>query len=135
MRFFMNGSTVAMLALLGSCIALADTPQSSSDPPATAASPAAPPTSTPSQSSAASTTAATSKAADDDAEAKRLIAQGYKPEMRNGTKVWCRRVEELGSRLGAHKTCGTPEELKLTAHENQEVVEHIQKVGSQPSGK
>lgn len=135
MRFFTR-SSVALLSLLGSCLAVANPPENSSAPAASAASPAPPASSSPGQSPADSATAAAAKAAEDDAEAKRLLAQGYKPETRGGTKVWCRRQEELGSRLApAHKTCGTAEELKMTAHENQEVVEHIQKVGSQPSGK
>jgi hypothetical protein len=133
MRFFTR-SSVAMLSLLGSCLAGANPPESSSASAASAKSTAPPASTSPAQSSAASTTAA-AKSAEDDAEAKRLMAQGYKPETRGGTKVWCRREEELGSRLTPHKTCGTAEELKMTIHENQEVVEHIQRVGSQPSGK
>jgi hypothetical protein len=137
MSSFINRSSITLLALLGSCVALADTPENSSAAPA--ASPASATSSTPAQSPAASATAApttaAAKAAEDDAEAKRLLAQGYKPEMRGGTKVWCRRDQELGSRLAAHKTCGTPEELRMTVHENQDVVEQIQRVSSQPSGK
>lgn len=45
------------------------------------------------------------------AEEKRLMAAGYKPEMRNGTKYWCRTETEIGSRLGGHKVCGTARDI------------------------
>lgn len=141
MRLFVNRSSIAVLALLGSCVALADPPPSSTAPAATAASapaaatPAAP-AQTPAASPAASPAAvAAAKAADEDLEAKRLIADGYKPEMHNGTKVWCRREEELGSRVSRQKHCGTAEELKMTVHDNQEMVERIQRTSISPSGK
>lgn len=55
--------------------------------------------------------------------------------MRNGTKVWCRREGELGSRLGGQKVCGTPQELKVVARENQDIVEKIKKTSISPTGK
>jgi hypothetical protein len=140
MRRFVHRSSVALLALLGSCVALADPPQSSSAPEATAASAPAAPAPASAQSPAASTAAspaatAAANSAAEDTEAKRLLADGYKPEMRNGTKVWCRREGELGSRLGHQKHCGTAEELKMTVHDNQEMVEHVQKTSISPSGR
>jgi hypothetical protein len=138
MRVSGNGSFVAMLAVLGSCVALADPPSSSSPAPETPAAPSAATHATstsPANPTASPASSAAANAASDDAEAKRLMAQGYKPEMHGGTKVWCKRDAELGSRLSPRKTCGTPEELKMTVHENQEVVERIQRVGSQPTGK
>jgi hypothetical protein len=61
------------------------------------------------------------------AEEKRLRAAGYKPETRNGVKVWCRREGELGSRLGGVKFCGTPEEIQQSAHDHQDSVRQLQK--------
>jgi hypothetical protein len=36
-----------------------------------------------------------------------LVSKGYKLEIRNGQKIFCRREEVLGSRLGEKKVCGT----------------------------
>jgi hypothetical protein len=43
---------------------------------------------------------------------KNLRSAGYKPEMRNGAKLWCRKEPVLGSRLAEQKNCGTAEELR-----------------------
>jgi len=137
MRLVKNRSSIALLGLLGVCgtsAALADPPASTTAPAATPA-PAA--TSAP-VSSANAASAAKPEANSDaaaSAEEKLMLANGYKPEMRNGTKVWCRREGELGSRLGGQKVCGTPQELKMVVRENQELVEKIQKTSISPSGK
>src|SRR6266480_595048 len=68
-------------------------------------------------------------------EEKRLIAMGYKPEMRNGEKVFCRLVEETGSRLGGRKQCGTPQELKAAQTATREEVEKAQRIQGMPGGK
>jgi hypothetical protein len=70
-----------------------------------------------------------------DPEEKRLIAMGYKPEMRNGEKVFCRREEALGSRLAAQKICGTVAELKAAQTEVRENVERAQRVQLNPMGR
>ena len=81
--------------------------------------------------SAASPAAATATAApakeSDAALEKRLTNSGYKARMRNGTKVWCKREGELGSRLGGQEVCGTPEELRMVVQQNQDAVKSIQK--------
>ena len=142
MRLVKNRSSIALLGLLGACVtsvALADPPASPS-PTAPAATPAPTATSTPvSSPTAAPAAKPEANAASADAavasQEKRLLAEGYKPEMRNGTKVWCRREGELGSRLGGQKVCGTPQELNVVVRENQEVVQKIQRVSISPSGK
>jgi len=58
-----------------------------------------------------------------DPEEKRLIAMGYKPEMRNGAKVFCRREQTLGSRLAEAKHCASAEQLKISQEETQDVIE------------
>jgi hypothetical protein len=55
-------------------------------------------------------------------EEKRLTNAGYKARMRNGTKVWCKREGELGSRLGGQEVCGTADELRLVVQQNQDAV-------------
>ena len=130
--------TVAVvLTLLGACgasVALAD-PPAAPDTAAPAAAPAA--TSTPAASapaaSAASTSAAPAASAAPAKETdtqleKRLTNSGYKPKMRNGTKVWCKREAELGSRLGGQEVCGTPDELRLVVQQQQDAMKDIQKL-------
>jgi hypothetical protein len=132
MRFL--GAILATLAATGLTPCLADPPASpaaAASQPAPAATPA--PASTTSQpatpaaptaasSSAASTAkAATANEQQEAADEKQLLVQGYTPEMRNGAKMWCKREQEIGSRLGSHvKTCGTATELALRQREAQQ---------------
>jgi len=69
-----------------------------------------------------------------DPEERRLIAQGYKPEMRNGEKVFCRRDQTLGSRLGEAKHCATAEQLKVSHQETHDVMDKIQRTQKNPQG-
>ncbi|HEY6823975.1 MAG TPA: hypothetical protein VI195_06010 [Steroidobacteraceae bacterium] len=152
MRIVCNRSIAAMLTLLGAGllpVALADPP---ADPgvtaPAAATAAAAAPAATSTSSTAATAassnaaasstaahTAAASTAETDAALEKRLTNSGYKPRMRNGTKVWCKQQGELGSRLGGQEVCATPDEWRRAVRENQDVVEHIQRIDSHASGK
>jgi len=139
----------AVLALLSTCgasVAHAD-PPAAQDAAPPAAAPAisatsAPAASTPaaatSTAAASATAAAATAAPAEEADAaleKRLTNSGYKPRMRNGTKVWCKRQDELGSRLGAQEVCATPDEWRRTFRANQEVVEHIQKIDGHTTGR
>lgn len=58
---------------------------------------------------------------------KLLRAEGYKPAMRNGEKVYCRREIPLGSRLPTTLKCVTVAEAELMAKEARETTEHIQR--------
>lgn len=106
--------------------------------PASAPAEAAPATS---QSAAAATKTASSPAAAAataaqtlDAEEKQLRDEGYVAEMHNGTKLWCRREEEIGSRLGSRqKVCGTVEELSLRQREAQQQFRQQQAASSVPA--
>lgn len=123
-------AVTAVLMLLGACgapVALADPPAASDATPA-AAAPAASTTSAPASSAPAATTAAAPAKETDTALEKRLTNSGYKPRMRNGTKVWCKRQAELGSRLGGQEVCGTPEELRMVVQQNQDAMKDIQKL-------
>jgi hypothetical protein len=86
----------------------------------TEAATATAPVAAPQSAATASTTAAV------DPEEKRLRAMGYKMQMRNGEKVFCRREEVLGSRLEGKLICGTVQDLKATAEQNRQDVEHAQ---------
>jgi hypothetical protein len=112
-------SLLAWVGVGGLTVALAEPPAG----PASNASPPATPVSA----------ATTDKAAVDAAE-KRLISQGYKPEMRNGQRVFCRREQVMGSRLGEAKHCGTVEQLKILGQESRDITEHVQRTQLNPNG-
>ena len=85
--------------------------------------------------SATATSAATAPAKPAiDPEEKRLIAEGYRPEMHNGEKVFCRREQTLGSRLGEAKHCATAEQLKVSQQETHDVIEKVQRTQKNPAG-
>jgi hypothetical protein len=124
----------AVLAVLAAgvvAVALADPPAAPEATPA-AAAPAASATSAPAASATTApgaTPAAAAPAKESDAVLeKRLTNSGYKPRMRNGTKVWCKKQNELGSRLGGQEVCGTPDELRLVVQQNQDAMKDIQKL-------
>jgi hypothetical protein len=73
-------------------------------------------------------------AAVDPAE-KELLAKGYKIEMHNGERLFCRREEVLGSRLGAGKVCGTKERLKHSEQESKDFTEESQRHRITPDGR
>jgi len=94
------------------------------DPPATPTAPvseATPPASAPAVDPA---TAASKPAVDP--EENRLISEGYKLEMRNGQKVFCRREALLGSRFET-KLCATAEQLKSVRQSGKDIVEEAQR--------
>jgi hypothetical protein len=139
------------LSAAGLTPALADPPDSTaaaaSQPatPATNATPAAAPAQAApatsqsaapaAQAAAATPVAAAAKPAPTiDAQERQLMDLGYTPEMHNGTKLWCRREEELGSRLGSHKkVCGTAEEVALHQQQAQEQFKQEQAAGNVPA--
>jgi len=145
MLITMDRLLIAVLALLGTgvfSVAAADpptTPAASPAPAATSSSLGQPAASTAATTEAAKPAAsatpdATAQAAAQSAEEKRLLAAGYKPEMRNGTKYWCRSEAELGSHLAGHKVCGTADQIKVASHESQDSVEQAQRRQINPSG-
>jgi hypothetical protein len=94
-------------------------PATATTTPATEAATAKAPVAAP-QTATASTTAAV------DPEEKRLRAMGYKMQMRNGEKVFCRREPVIGSRLEGKLICGTVQDLKASADQARQNVEHAQ---------
>jgi len=121
-------------------LALADpstTAPDSTTARAAATTPAATATTPDAQASPASAAAATATAPVKpavDPEERRLIGMGYKPEMRHGEKVFCRREQTLGSRLGEAKHCATAEQLKISQQETHDVIEKIQRTQKNPAG-
>ena len=66
--------------------------------------------------------------ADEDLLDKHLRSEGYKVEMRNGQKMYCRKEEVLGTRLGGStKACSTAEQLKITEAQAHELLDRTQR--------
>jgi len=108
---------VALLACLGAgalTSAFAD-PQSEAKPAASAAqsAPAPAATAAPAATPAPDAAAAAAAKAGLDVDTRHFLALGYKPEMRGGEQVYCRKETALGSRLAPVKNCGSIEQLKL----------------------
>ena|ERR1700761_4707083 len=68
------------------------------------------------------------------ADEKRLRSLGYKPEMHNGNKLWCKTESSLGTRLGDTKHCGTAESLAHVTNNSREMTEAAQRVQLNPTG-
>ncbi len=64
---------------------------------------------------------------DDSKREALLLDQGYKPAMRNGEKVFCKREIPMGSRLPTALHCLTVAEAELIAKEGRETTERIQR--------
>ncbi len=89
------------------------------------------PAPTPASSPAASPPAAAKVAASQlSADEQRLINLGYKPQMRNGEKIYCRREAALGSRISAAQRCGTVTELAASSQEGKDYLEKTQRTQS-----
>ena len=56
---------------------------------------------------------------------QRLRSQGYKPEVRNGTKIYCRKETEMGSRFPS-KTCATADQLSAANKDGQDALNKVQ---------
>jgi hypothetical protein len=129
------GAGAVALALADPSTTAPDTttaPAAASAPAATATTPGAQASPAPAATATSAATATAKPAIDP--EEKRLIAMGYKPEMRNGQKVFCRREQILGSRLAEGKNCATAEQLKISQQETQDVIEKIQRTQKNPTG-
>jgi hypothetical protein len=68
---------------------------------------------------------------------KDLLRHGYRLEVRNGERRFCRQEDTLGSRLHAHKVCGSVESLTRRAEINRDQVrDNLQNtvINRDPSG-
>jgi hypothetical protein len=132
---------MACVAVGGLSVALADPPAPAASTPAAAtqAAPAASsnaPAATPAAApAAASPTAAVTVTAQDDMMEKHFLSEGYKIEMHHGEKYFCRREEELGSRLGGQKYCSSVQQLAATEKEAQHSVDKSMMQQNNPSGR
>jgi hypothetical protein len=127
---------VVLLACLGAgalTSVLAD-PTAETQPAATAA-PSATPAAAEAAAPATSPTASKPAAPEIDPVEKHFLAEGYKPAMRRGVKVFCRREDVLGSRLGGGYVCATAQELESLEAQSRQAVEHVQQNTAPPSGR
>ena len=67
-----------------------------------------------------------------DAE-KKLISSGYRLEVHNGEKTFCRREIVVGSHF-EKKVCGTADQLAASRQTSREVIESTQRYGTNPTG-
>jgi hypothetical protein len=134
MRFVVGA--LACMAVGGISLALADpsTTASAPSPPSAPSAPTAPAAAAPAPAPATPAAPATPQAAPAaaatpaiDPEEKRLMAAGYRMQMRHGEKVFCRREEVLGSRLEGKMNCSTAQQLKSTQDQAQEAAQRLQR--------
>lgn len=137
---------VGLLACLGAgalTSALADPQIEAQAAPAAAAAPAAsvPAPAAPAQAPASDATAgaqaeavqAATARAQLDKDTQHFLAEGYKPEMRSGEQIYCKKETALGSRLTPVKNCGTIEQLKLNEQKTKSGVYDAQRQQLNPT--
>jgi len=95
--------------------------QTAQTSPAAAPSAAAPASTASSAQTASASKSVVSAEAIDDATDKRLRSQGYKPEVRNGIKIYCRKETAIGSHFES-KVCATPEQLAQASKDSQDAL-------------
>ena len=121
----------------GMALALADPPATPA-PAASAASPstqAAASVAAPAAAAPAPTSTVNVEAEREQQQEKHFLAEGYKLEMHNGEKMFCRREEQMGTRLGAQKFCSTAQQLEVTEREAKAAVQRGNTQQLNPSGK
>ncbi|MBS0373273.1 MAG: hypothetical protein JSR73_01725 [Proteobacteria bacterium] len=101
----------------------------STPPPAAAPSAPAAPT-----APTATTPAAAATASPDAAEIAQFRSLGYRPEQRHGETYYCRNEAEIGSRF-ERKVCATIEQLRARRQASRDMLESMQKLPGNPSGK
>ena len=137
----------AALALIG----FGTIPLSLADPPAPNTTTVATPSSTdssthPSDSPETKETSSTASPAaapagpqaaspsDTDPREKLLLRMGFKPRMQNGQKLFCKREQELGSRVEGTMLCGTVDHLVNQLQLSREAVDQTQRHQTNPQG-
>ena len=65
--------------------------------------------------------------------ARRMRADGYREEMHQGVKQWCREEVRLGSRLSSRKVCATPAQLDQIARDTQNQLKQQLNLQTNPS--
>jgi hypothetical protein len=103
--------------------------------PAASTAPAAAPA-TPAAAAAAPATSVTVSAQEESQMERHFRSEGYTVEMHNGQKMYCRKEQVLGSRLGgSSKTCTTEDQLKMNESQAQSDLSRTQHQWAGTSGK
>jgi len=88
-------------------------------------------TASPPASAPASPAAAPSEV---DPREKILLRMGFRPRMQNGQKVFCKREQQLGSRVEGTMLCGTVDHLMTEFRLSREAIDQTQRYGTNPQG-
>jgi hypothetical protein len=67
-----------------------------------------------------------------DKDTQHFLAEGFRPEMRRGEQVYCRKETVLGSRLAPVKYCGTIEQLRIAEQRIKSGVQDAQRQQQTP---
>ena len=104
------------------------------DPPTDAAAATTAASTAPAPAAAIDATAQAAAAkAEIDKDTRHFLAEGYKPEMRGGEQIYCKRETALGSRLTPVKNCGTIEQLRLAEQNTKAGVFDAQRQQTNPT--
>jgi hypothetical protein len=127
---------LACIGLGGISVALANPPSPSAPAAAQPTSSAPAPAAAQSAAPAAASAPAEAAKPEVDLQEKHFLSEGYKIEMHNGEKYFCRREEEMGTRLGSNKKmCATAQQLTVTEQQTKQGIERYQSYQTGPSGK
>jgi hypothetical protein len=106
------------------------TPAAQSSPTAKTPTPAA---SSPATPASSASPAHANSAQELTADEKKLVSRGYRLEVKNGQKTFCRREVVLGSHF-EKKVCGTAEQLAAATQEGRDITNMTQLHGTNPVG-
>lgn len=109
------------VAALLACVSAAALATALADPPAASTTTTA---TTTTSSTAAPAPAADKPAVNPDVE--HFLAEGYKPETRGGHEVYCRKENQIGTRVGAKTVCSSIEELRVKEERAKDSVHQSQ---------
>ena len=71
---------------------------------------------------------------DADPREKLLLRMGFRPRMQNGQKLFCKREQQLGSRVEGTMFCGTVDHLVNEFRLSREAIDQTQRYGTNPQG-
>jgi hypothetical protein len=137
MRVFIG--VLACISVGAASVVLADPAQAPNSPAPAAATQAQTPAPASSSTASAPAPAAappvvvTTTPSDAQEQLERhFLSEGYKSEMHGSQKVFCRREDTIGTRLGASKNCGTVEQLKQQEDLASQAAHNVQRTSQRP---
>ena len=134
MRVFIG--VLACIGIGAASVSMADPAEApkSATPAATTAAPAAPTSAaTPATPAAPGVTVTTNAPSEAQEQLERhFLSEGYKSEMHGSQKVFCRREDTIGTRLGASKNCGTIDQLKQQEDLAAQAAHSVQRTSQRP---